>query len=58
MQRSQLIETSSWIEILPVLVRFEVTTAVTMKNAVFWDIRTQFVPQRRHILFPLQSSAG
>jgi hypothetical protein len=23
-------------------VRFEVFTAVTMKNAVFWDIKTQF----------------
>jgi hypothetical protein len=25
-------------------VRFEVFTAVTMKNAAFWDIETQFVP--------------
>jgi hypothetical protein len=25
-------------------VRFEVFTAVTMKNFVFWDIKTQFVP--------------
>jgi hypothetical protein len=24
--------------------RFEVFTAVTMKNAVYWDINTQFVP--------------
>jgi hypothetical protein len=31
------------------LVRFEVLTAVTIKNAVFWDIKTQFVPHRRHI---------
>jgi hypothetical protein len=30
---------------------FEVYTAVTMKNAVFWDIKTQFVLQRRHITF-------
>jgi hypothetical protein len=31
-------------------VRFEVfMAAVTMKNAVFWDIKTQFVPHRRHI---------
>jgi hypothetical protein len=28
-------------------VRFEVSTAVTMKNVVFWDIKTQFVPHRR-----------
>jgi hypothetical protein len=28
-------------------VRFEVFTAVTMKNAVFWDIKAQLVPHRR-----------
>jgi hypothetical protein len=36
-------------------VRFEVLTAVTMKNAVFWDVKTQFIPHRRHITSPLQS---
>jgi hypothetical protein len=30
-------------------------TAVTMKNAVFWDIKTHFVPHRRHITSSLQS---
>jgi hypothetical protein len=39
-------------------VRFEVSTAVTMKNAVFWDIKTQFVLHRRYITSPLQSSAS
>jgi hypothetical protein len=39
-------------------VRFEVSTAVTMMNAVFWDIKTQFVPHRRHITSPLQSPAS
>jgi hypothetical protein len=29
-----------------------------MKNAVFWDIKTQFVPHRRHNTSPLQSLAG
>jgi hypothetical protein len=29
-----------------------------MKNAVFWDIKTQFIPYRRHITSPLQSPAG
>jgi hypothetical protein len=29
-------------------VRFEVFTAENMKNVVFWDIKTQFVPHRRH----------
>jgi hypothetical protein len=29
-----------------------------MKNAVFWDIKTQIVPHRRHITSPLQSPAG
>jgi hypothetical protein len=39
-------------------VRFEVFTEVTMKNVVFWDIKTQFVPHRRHITSPLQSPAS
>jgi hypothetical protein len=29
-----------------------------MKNGVFWDIKTQVVPHRRHITSSLQSSAG
>jgi hypothetical protein len=29
-----------------------------MKDVVFWDIKTQFVLHRRHIMSPLQSSAG
>jgi hypothetical protein len=39
-------------------VRFEVFTAMTMKNAFFWNIKTQFVPDRRHITYPLQRPAG
>jgi hypothetical protein len=39
-------------------VRFEVFTAVTMKNGVFWDVKTQFVLHRRHITSPLQSPAS
>jgi hypothetical protein len=39
-------------------VRFEVFTAVTMRNVVFWDIKPQFVLHRRHITSPLQSPAG
>jgi hypothetical protein len=39
-------------------VRFEVFTAVTMKNVVFWDIKTQFVLHRRHITSPLQSATS
>jgi hypothetical protein len=39
-------------------VRFEVFTEVTMKNVVFWDIKTQFVLHRRHITSSLQSLAG
>jgi hypothetical protein len=38
-------------------VRFEVFTAVTMKNVVFWDIKTQFIPHRKHVTSPLQSPA-
>jgi hypothetical protein len=36
-------------------VRFEVFTAVTIMNAVFWDIKTQFVLHRQHIMPPLKS---
>jgi hypothetical protein len=31
-----------------------VFTAVTMKKAVFWDIKIQSIPHRRHITSPLQ----
>jgi hypothetical protein len=30
-------------------IRFVVFTAVTMKNAVFWDIKTQFILHRRQL---------
>jgi hypothetical protein len=30
---------------------------MTMKNVVYWDIKTHFVPNRRHITSPLQSPA-
>jgi hypothetical protein len=33
-------------------------TSVTMKNVVSWNIKTQFIPQRKNITFPLQSPAG
>jgi hypothetical protein len=39
-------------------VRFEVFTAVTTKNTVFWDIKTQFVLHRRHITAPLHNPVG
>jgi hypothetical protein len=29
-----------------------------MKNAVFWDIKTHFVPHRKHNMSPLQSPVG
>jgi hypothetical protein len=41
-----------------IAVRFEVFPAVTMKNAVFWDEQTHFVPHRKHITSPLQRPAG
>jgi hypothetical protein len=31
-------------------VGFEVFTAVTMKNAAFWGIKTQFLPHRKHTI--------
>jgi hypothetical protein len=39
-------------------VTFEVFRAVTMENAVFWDIKPHFTPHRRHITSPLHSPAG
>jgi hypothetical protein len=32
-----------------IVYKFEVFTVVTMKNAVFWDVKPQFVHHRRHI---------
>jgi hypothetical protein len=39
-------------------VGFEIFRAVTMKNAVFWDIKPHFVLHRRHITSLLQSPAA
>jgi hypothetical protein len=36
-----------------IFVKSEVFIAVTVKNVAFWDIRTQFVPHRKHITSPL-----
>jgi hypothetical protein len=41
-----------------ICVIFEVFTAVTMKNIVYLDVKTQFIPYRGHITSPLQSPAG
>jgi hypothetical protein len=30
-------------------IRFEVFTTFAMNNAVFWDVRTQFLPHTKHI---------
>jgi hypothetical protein len=40
------------------LVRLEVSAAATTRNAVFWDIKTQFIPHRKHIASPLHSPTG
>jgi hypothetical protein len=37
---------------------FEVLTAVTMKNAVFWDIKTEFIPYMKNITSLLQGPVG
>jgi hypothetical protein len=42
----------------PMFVRSEIVTAVTMKDAVFWDIKPQFVPHSKHNTSPIQSPAG
>jgi hypothetical protein len=48
----------SSLAIVETYVRFEFYTAVTMKNAIFWDIKPQFVPHRIDLTSPLQSPAG
>jgi hypothetical protein len=42
--------------IINCIARLEIFTAVTMKNVVFWGIKTQFLIHRRHIASPLQSN--
>jgi hypothetical protein len=37
-------------------VRFEVFTAVTVRNAVFWDIKTKFELHTRHYVAATESS--
>jgi hypothetical protein len=44
--------------IMQICVGSDVFTAVTMKNAVYWDMKTQFVLHRRHIPSPLESLAS
>jgi hypothetical protein len=46
------------IRLILIYVISEVITTMTMKNAVLWDKKTQFVPHMRHITSPLQSPAG
>jgi hypothetical protein len=43
---------------ITVYARFEVLTALAIKNAFFWDIKPQFIPHRKHITSPLWSPAG
>jgi hypothetical protein len=44
--------------IINAYVKVEAFTAMTMKNAFFWDIETQFVPHRKYFTSPLQNPAG
>jgi hypothetical protein len=39
-------------------VRFEAFTVVVVKNAIFLDTKSQFVPHRKNITSPLQSPFG
>jgi hypothetical protein len=39
-------------------VRFEIFTAMTMKKVVFWNIKTELLPHRKHIGFPLHIPAA
>jgi hypothetical protein len=47
---------SRFIAVIPLKnVSFEVFTVLTMKNVVFWDIKTQLLPHKEHVTSPLQS---
>jgi hypothetical protein len=37
-------------------VRFEAFTAMTMKNAIFWNLKTQFVPHRKYYISATEPS--
>jgi hypothetical protein len=41
-----------------IIARFEVFTAVTMKNPAFLDVKSQFIPHRKYITPQLQRPAG
>jgi hypothetical protein len=61
-------EMKTYVEVMPsalafaklslVILSSEVFTAVTMKNAVFWNIKSQFVSHMKHIRSPLQRPAS
>jgi hypothetical protein len=53
-----LVPWRQFLKIQQYFVRFEVLMVVAMKNAVFWDIKPQFIPHRKRFTFPLQSPAG
>jgi hypothetical protein len=38
--------------------KFEVLTAMTMKNATFWDVKTQFILHKKLVKFLLQNPAS
>jgi hypothetical protein len=38
-------------------VEIRVTLTSGLENAVFWAIKTQFIPHRRHTTSPLQTQA-
>jgi hypothetical protein len=40
------------------IARVDVSTELTMKNVVFWDMEAQFTPHRKHITSLIQSPAG
>jgi hypothetical protein len=58
--RKPKLQTSKMLEQIceRVEVRFEVSTAVIIKSAVFWDIKIQFLLHRRQITSSLQSPAS
>jgi hypothetical protein len=44
------------LENMEKVLRLEVFADVTMKNIVFWDVNTQFLPNRRYNISAIETS--
>jgi hypothetical protein len=54
----QGIANASTVLVMDRVARFQVLPPMTMKNAVFWNMKTKYVPHRKHITSLLQNTTG